>query len=299
MTRRLEGLHVPVTTPFDRTTGDIAPVLLRDNARALLDAGVSGIVAAGSTGEVALLGEDEYAQVVGWLRDVVPEERWLIAGAGRESTRAAIAACRVAAEQGADAVLVRPPAYYGPTLSPAALTDHFRRIADASPIPVLLYNIPQYTHIMLPDSVFGALAEHENVIGAKDSSGDLKQFAAYRSAAPKWALLVGSGSHYYAGLEMGAAGGVLAVACFAAPTAVTIRDAFAAGDRSSAGAAQEVLGPLSKEIVSGLGVPGIKAAMDLVGLKGGPVRPPLADLGERERARVAVLLNSVGLARAV
>lgn len=299
MTRRLGGLLVPITTPFDRATGDVAPVLLRDNARALLDAGVSGIVAAGSTGEAALLSEDEYRQVVGWLRDVVPEDRWLIAGAGRESTRAAIAACRVAAEDGADAVLVRPPGYYASSLNQAGLTEHFRRIADQSPVPVLLYNIPKYTHITLPDSLFVTLAEHENVVGAKDSSGDLKQFAAYRDAVPNWALFVGSGSLYYAALELGAVGGILAVACCAVSTAVTIRDAFARGDRGAAGAAQETLTPLNKEIVQGLGVPGIKAAMDVVGLAGGPVRPPLLDLGERERARVAMLLNGVGLARAV
>lgn len=302
MTRRpgsLAGLHVPITTPFDRATGDVAPVLLRENARALLDAGVNGLVAAGSTGEAALLDESEYARLIGWLRDVVPEDRWLIAGAGRESTRAAIAACRVAAEQGADAVMVRPPAYYGPGLSPAALTDHFRRVADASPVPVLLYNIPKYTHLTIPDTTFSGLAEHQNLLGAKDSSGDLRQFAAYRSAAPKWAMLVGSGSYYYAALEMGAVGGVLAVACFAAPLAVAVRDAFAAGHKGAAGAAQEILGPLSKEIVTTLGVPGIKAAMDAVGLAGGPVRAPLVDLPERERARIAHLLDGAGLRETV
>ena len=299
MTRRPEGVHVALTTPFDRATGDVAPVLLRNNARALLDVGVSGILAAGSTGEAALLGDDEYARLVGWLRDVVPPERWLIAGAGRESTRATVTACRAAGEQGADAVLVRPPAYYGPTLGPVALTDHFRRVADESPVPVLLYNIPKYTHVTLAESLVVALAEHQNVLGAKDSSGDLKQFAAYRDAVPTWALLVGSGALYYAALELGAAGGILAAGCFAASTAVTIRDGFAAGDRTAAGAAQEMLTPLHKEIVQGLGVPGIKAAMDLVGLAGGPPRPPLAELGDRERARVAHLLSSVGLARAV
>src|SRR3989338_7827753 len=116
MTRRPEGVFVAITTPFDETTGDIAPVALRSNARALLDAGVNGILAAGSTGEQALLSEDEYRSIVGWLRDVVPDARGLLAGAGRESTRATILACRAATDEGADAVLVRAPAYYGPTL---------------------------------------------------------------------------------------------------------------------------------------------------------------------------------------
>lgn len=291
MKGRLQGLLVPITTPFDPSSGEVAPVALRSNARALLEAGVDGIVAAGSTGEAALLSESEYRQVLGWLRDVVPDDRWLLAGAGRESTRATVAACRAAADHGADAVLVRPPAYYGPSLSTQALIQHFRRVADESPLPVLLYNIPKYTHVSLPESLFAALAGHENILGAKDSSGDLKVFAAFRSAAPHWALLVGSGSRYYAALELGAAGGILAVACYAAPLAVAVARAFAAGDRAAAGARQERLTPLNKEVVERFGVPGVKAAMDAAGLAGGPVRSPLMDLPQAERARIGALLR--------
>jgi len=291
MDRRPSGLLIPITTPFDTHSGEVAPVSLRDNARALLDAGVDGMLAAGSTGEAALLSEQEYRQVIGWLRDVVPDDKWLFAGAGKESTRATIHACEIASEEGADAVLVRPPAYYGPSLSPQALVDHFRRVADASPLPVLLYNIPKYTHVTLPDTLLSALAEHENIVGAKDSSGDLKLFAAYREAAPEWAMFVGSGSRYYAALELGAVGGILAVACYAAPIAVRVGQAFAEGDRAGAGAGQEVLTPLNQEIVQKLGVPGVKAAMDAAGLAGGPVRPPLADVSPADRARITSLVT--------
>ena len=286
---------VPLTTPFDPAGGDIAPVHLRDNARALLDAGVDGLVPAGSTGEAALLAEDEYRDLVGWLRDVVPDEKWLIAGAGRESTRGTVAACRAAQERGADAVLVRPPAYYGSSLAPAALTDHFRRIADESPLPVLLYNIPKYTHVSIGDGVVAALTDHENVWGAKDSSGDLKNFAAYREAAPGWTMLVGSGALYYAALEMGGMGSIAAVANFAAEPTVAVGARFRAGDKVAAGAAQEVVAPLHKAIVSGMGVPGVKAAMDAVGLTGGPPRPPLKPVGAREREDVLRLLSGAGL----
>lgn len=297
MNRKLEGLLVPITTPFDRDTGDVAPVALRENARALLAAGAAGLVVAGTTGEAALLSEREFEQLVGWMREVVPQDRWLIAGAGRESTRAAIAACRVAAEGGADAVLVRAPSYFTPVLSETDLIDHFRRIADSSPIPVLLYNMPKYTRVTFSPALVTALAEHENIIGVKDSSGDLKLFAAYRQAVPNWAWFMGSGSRYYAGLELGAVGGILAVACFAISIAVSIAEAFKRGDKAAAGAAQEVLAPLSQEIVDQLGIPGIKAAMDLVGLVGGPVRSPLSDLNEKSRSRVAELLSRAGLLR--
>jgi 4-hydroxy-2-oxoglutarate aldolase len=223
------GLLVPLTTPFDPDTGDVAPIHLRDNARALLASGVDGLVACGSTGEASLLDDDEYRCVVEWLRDVVPPDRWLIAGAGRESTRATVA----------------------PVLTAGSLSRHFRRVADESPIPVFLYNMPKYTHVSLTDTLLASLADHPNIWGIKDSSGDLKNFAAYRDAVPEWTLLVGSGALFYAALELGAAGAIAAAGCFAAGLTTGIGVAFAAGDRGRAGAAQEKLAPLHREIVGG------------------------------------------------
>ncbi len=295
MTRRPEGLLVPVTTPFDTESGDVAPVHVRENARAILAGGASGMVAAGSTGEASLLSEQEFRQLVAWLRDIVTDEQWLIAGAGRESTRATIAACVVAAEEGADGVLLRAPTYYAPVFSPASLLEHFRRAADASPIPVLLYNFPSYTHVPLTAALVSALANHENIWGIKDSSSDLKNFVAYREAAPAWSLFMGPGALYYAGLEMGAAGAIAAVANFATAPTAEIGRAFRAGDRAAAGAAQERVAPLHCEIVAGLGVPGIKAAMDLIGLAGGAPRLPIAALPGRDRDRIATLLTQAGL----
>lgn len=292
---RVQGLLVPLTTPFDPTSGDVAPVHLRDNARSLLAAGVDGLVAAGSTGEAALLDEAEYRQVVAWLRDVVPDDRWLVAGAGRESTRATIAACRAAADEGADAVLVRPPAYYGPVLSSAAIATHFRRVADQSPLPVLLYNFPKYTHVAIGEAIVTAIVDHENIWGVKDSSADLKSLAMYRDAAPNWIVLVGSGALYYAALELGAAGAIVAVANYAASLTLMIGRRFHEGDKAGAGAAQEVVAPLHQEIVARRGVPGVKCAMDVVGLYGGPVRPPLAGADGPSRAAVTQLLREAGL----
>ena len=295
----LQGVLAPLTTPFDRETGDLAPVALRAAARELLARGLDGVVVAGSTGEGPLLEADEQARLVEWLRDVVPDDRWLVAGTGAESTRATVRATERAAAAGADAVLVRPPAYFGHELGPAALAGHYLKVADASPVPVLVYNIPKHTHVMLQDGVLRALADHERIVGFKDSSGDLKVLANYRAAAPRLRALVGSGTLFYPALELGADGGVLAVACFAAETCVGLYRAFRADDRRAAGAAQERLAPLAREIVGELGVPGVKAAMDLVGggleAGGGPVRAPLVALDARQRARVAELLTSAGL----
>ncbi len=160
MTARPGGLLVPITTPFDVATGDVEPVSLRDNARQLLASGASGLVAGGSTGEAALLSDEEFNHIIEWLRDVVGDEQWLIAGTGRESTRATVGACRAAAERGADAVLVRTPAYYAPNISHSALLDHFQVVADESPVPIFLYNMPKYTNLPIPDTLISRTFQH-------------------------------------------------------------------------------------------------------------------------------------------
>jgi len=286
----LAGVFAPITTPFDAASGDVFPQHLKDNVTRLFADGLDGIVVAGSTGEAPLLATDEHRRVVGWTREVTPEAKWLIAGTGAESTRQAIALTRAAAAEGADAVLVRPPSYF-PAVAARALANYFRAVADASPVPVLVYNIPKYTHVSLPAELLQELSTHARIVGAKDSSGDLKNLAAYREAAPQWAVFVGSGSLLLPALELECDGGIVAVACYTARLCAELLAAFHAGDRDGARALQNRIGPLDKEIVSKLGPAGVKAAMDAVGLYGGPPRPPLAPLGAAERERVAQLVR--------
>ncbi|OLC05591.1 MAG: hypothetical protein AUH42_07320 [Gemmatimonadetes bacterium 13_1_40CM_70_11] len=287
---RLGGILAPVTTPFDAATGDVAPVHFRRNVTSLIAAGLDGIVVAGSTGEAALLDPDEQRRLVSWARDVLPDGAWLLAGTGAEGTRQAIALTRAAAAEGADAVLVRPPGYFAAATTPATLADYYRAVADASPVPVLVYNIPKYTHVALAPGLLGQLADHANVVGMKDSGGDAKILAAYRDALPGWSVFVGSAALLYAALEMGCDGGVLAAACFAPRLCADVWAAFRAGDRTRAGALQERLTPLDKEIVGKLGPAGVKAAMDAAGLYGGPCRAPLAPVAPVDRARVTKLV---------
>lgn len=292
--RQLAGVLAPITTPFDSATGEVAPVHLRHNATRVIEAGLDGVVVAGSTGESALLDPDEQRRMIGWVREVLPDQRWLLAGTGAESTRQAVALTRAAGAEGADAVLVRPPGYFATAVTPASLADYYRAIADASPVPVLVYNIPKYTHLSIAAGLLQQLVGHPNIVGVKDSSGDAKNLAAYRDAAPDWSVFVGSGSLLYQALELGCDGGILAVACFAAELCARILAAFRAGDREGAGKLQERLGPLDKEVVGRLGPAGVKAALDAVGggLYGGPVRAPLAPVAPADRERVAKLFSA-------
>jgi 4-hydroxy-2-oxoglutarate aldolase len=289
--RQLAGVFAPIPTPFDSATGDIAPVHLRHNVVRLVEAGLDGIVVGGSTGEAALLDAEEQRRVIAWVRDALPDRSWLLAGTGAESTRQAVALTRAAGAEGADAVLVRPPSYFAALISAASLADYYRAVADASSVPVLVYNIPKYTHLPVAAGLLQQLATHPNIVGVKDSSGDAKTLAAYRDAASDWSVFVGSGSLLYAALELGCDGGILGVACFAPAACAALLAAFRAGDRARAGQLQERLGPLDKEVVGKLGPAGVKAAMDAVGLYGGPVRPPLAPVPAAERERVAKLVG--------
>ena len=283
----LAGVLAPITTPFDAATGEVAVDRLQQNVTRLMGEGLDGIVVSGSTGEAPLLDPDEQQRAVAAVRDALPDGAWLIAGSGEESTRQTLARSRAAAAAGADAVLVRPPAYYGTGYSTKSIATHFRAVADSSPVPVLLYNIPKFTHRALPPDLLTELAGHERVLGIKDSSGDLANLAAYREAAPQWIVLVGSASLLAPALELDCEGGIVGVACFAPRLCTDLVAAFHAGDRAGATALQERIRPLDKEIV-GRGPAGVKVAMDAVGggLYGGPVRPPLAPLSPDDRERV-------------
>lgn len=288
--RGLAGIFPPITTPFDQS-GDIAPQRFRDNITRLLAAGVNGIVVTGSTGESAMLDADEQRELVAIARATMTDGAWLIAGTGGESTRETIALSRAAADEGADAVLVRPPSYYSAATSPASLLAHFRAVADASAVPVLVYNIPKYTHIALPPGLLQQLAEHERIIGVKDSSGDPKSVAAYREAVPRWTVVVGGASLLLTALELGCQGGIIGVACYAPGLCVQLVREFASGNRTAAAELQARITPLDKEIVGKLGPAGVKAAMDAAGLYGGPGRAPLAPLSDADRERVSALVR--------
>jgi 4-hydroxy-2-oxoglutarate aldolase len=292
-TTPLGGVLVPETTPFDQQ-GEVDGAAFRANVRAHLKYGVHGVVTAGSTGEAPLLDDDERIRLVELARELVPAEQWLIAGTGSESTRTTIWRSRDAAANGADAVLVVAPHYYGAQMTPAALEAHFTAVADASTVPLVLYNIPKYAHFALDPRMVARLARHANVIGIKDSSGDAESLRGYLdSQSDAFTVLTGSGSGFLPALAAGARGGILAVATFAAVTALRLFDAFRAGDNATAEQAQGVLAPLAKEIIAARGPAGVKVALDAVGLHGGPVRGPLPPLTGVEAEAVALMMRGV------
>lgn len=262
-------------TPF--LDGNVDVRAIRTNVARWIGAGLGGVVALGTNGEAALLDEDESDAVVGAARDAVPRDRTLVAGVGRESTRATIAAARRAAALGADAVLVRTPSLYRAQISAAAMARHFTAVADASPVPVLLYNYPAFTGVSMTADVIGQLAAHPNVAGMKETSNDGGQFADVAAAVPdRFVLLAGSAPGLYAALCAGASGAILAVACVAPDACLRLFDFVRQGRHADALALQQRLNPLARAVTAKFGIGGLKAAMDLAGYVGGEPRAPLS-----------------------
>ena len=297
----LAGVLVPCTTPFDPVTGDVDLVGFRANVRSFLAHSVRGIVVGGSTGEAVLLDEDERMVLLQGARDLVPDDRLVVAGTGAESTRTTIRRCEESAGMGADAVRVQPPAFYRGAMTDTALLEHYRAVAAASPIPVILYQVPlRMSTLEFSSSLVADLAKIANVVGIKDSRGSLELVAEWVDRTPDtFQVLVGSGAILYGGLEVGAVGGVLAVANLAPGPASAIHAAHRAGDSAEAGRMQELVAPVHVEIVAGMGVPGVKAGLDLLGLRGGDPRLPLRPLPDRDRDNVAEVLAAAQTGPAV
>ena len=293
----LSGVFVPCATPFDPVTGDVDLVGFRANVRSFMAHPLRGIVVGGTTGEAVLLDEDERMVLLEGARDLVLDDRLLVAGTGAESTRATIRRCQVSARIGADAVLVQPPAFYRGALTDAALLEHYRAVAAASPIPVILYQVPlSMSTLEFSNNLVARLAKIENVVAIKDTRGSLELVGELVDRTPdSFQVLVGNGAALYGSLELGAVGGILGVANLAPGAAAAIHAAHGAGDSAEAGRIQEAVAPVHNEVVAEMGVPGVKVGLDLLGLRGGDPRLPLQPLPDEKRERVASILDRAGL----
>jgi len=269
------GIYTPIATPF-RDDGTVDERALAANVSRWMTTPLTGLVVLGSNGEAASLEEAEADRVVEIVRAGVPSSRPLIAGTGRESTRATIAATRRAAAAGADAALVRTPSFFKPQMTSDAFVRHFTEVADASPVPVLLYNVTLYTGVnLLPDAV-ERLAVHPNIVGIKESGSDIGQIAEYVARTPDdFTVLAGSATTLVHALCAGCDGAILALASLAPAECVSMTMLVREKRLDEATALQRRLMPLARSVGTTYGVPGLKAALELKGYAGGPPRPPL------------------------
>ncbi|MEN6369860.1 MAG: dihydrodipicolinate synthase family protein [Thermotogota bacterium] len=298
MPRDLVGLHgilPPIATPFDERD-TFARDRLRRNLQTWNRYALAGYVVLGSNGEGVLLSPRERLDVLRAAREDIPADRWMIAGTGCPSTRETIELTRDAAKIGADAALVLPPSYYRGRMTREALVRYYSSVADAAGIPVLIYNMPACTGIDLDVETIVALATHPGVAGMKDSGGDVTKLGAIRAAlGPKFRLFAGSAGFLLPALAAGAVGGVVALANIAPAECLAIYEAFVSGHVDVARDTQLRMIPVNAAVTSRWGVAGLKAAMDLLGRYGGPVRGPLVALTQREVVELSTILEHAGL----
>jgi len=287
------GVFVPLNTPFAHD-GPVSLADLKHNIHLYNQTDLAGYVALGSTGEAVLLTRAEMDSVLATVKESATKEKKLLAGAGAESTAETIERTKRAAGFGYDAVLVKTPYYYKPAYKPEVLITHYRRVADESPIPVMLYSIPQFTGIALESAEVAALAEHPNIFGIKDSSGNVQGVAEIVAATPpKFQTLVGSAASVYPSMAIGARGAILALACALPEKCVALFELFRKGHHEKARELQSILVRASKLIVSEPGIAGVKHAMDQRGYRGGIPRPPLLPLQHEQKKRLTEFLASL------
>jgi 4-hydroxy-2-oxoglutarate aldolase len=287
----LKGIFPPLPTSFD-SAEKLAPEKIRENIRALCRFELAGFLILGSNGELVMLTEEEKIQAFHAAREAIPADRIMLAGTGGQSTGETIRLTREAARAGADGVLVLNPFYYKGLMTRQALVAHYQAVAEASEIPVIVYNMPGNTGMDMDADTILAVSDHPNIVGLKDSGGNVVKLGAIAGRAKQgFQVMAGSAGFLLPALAMGAVGGILALANIAPAQCLEIFAAFHRGEMETARRTQQQMIPVNAAVTSRWGVPALKAAMDHIGLYGGSARRPVLPLDPETKKQLIELLN--------
>lgn len=279
----ISGIYPPIPTPFNEDES-IAYDKLSFNLGKWNKIPFKGYVVQGSNGECCFQNWDERIQMVKETKTHASRDKLIIGGSGCESTRDTIAMTAAMAAAGADAVLVVNPHYYKASMTPTALLTHFTKVADESPVPVILYNVPPNTGADIPPEVVVTLAQHPNIVGMKDSGGDITRLAAlcFQTSSFDFQILAGSAGFLLAAYNIGCVGGVLGLANVLGEETCRLANLAKSQDARAAMDLQlRLVGP-NTQVTRRFGVPGLKTALEWFGYYGGPTRLPLVPLKEEE-----------------
>ncbi len=289
--KKIRGILAPIPTPFNEKE-ELYLEGLKVNLKKWAESKLHGLVVLGSNGEFVMLSRDEKLRLLEFVRENFPAEKLLIAGTGSESLRETLLLTQKACEFGYDAVLVLSPNYYKRAMTDKALEKYYLELAERSPLPILVYNMPTNTGINLSSDLVVKLSRHPNIVGLKDSSGRIVQISEIiAGSSEEFAVFAGSGSFLLPTLVMGGVGGIMAVANVVPDYCAEIFEAYQNGDLKHAKDMQLSLLRLNALVTTIYGVPGLKAALDIIGLYGGPVRSPLLSLGEDQKKEIKQALE--------
>lgn len=291
----ITGVIPPMITPF-RKDGEVDFAAHASNVRRWNESGLRGYLVLGSNSEAVYLNESEKLRLVEQTREQARPDHLILAGTGMEATRETIHLTREAARAGAHAALIITPSFYQDQMKDDAQIRHFQAIADASPIPVLMYNVTKYTGVNLSPRAVGILSRHPNIIGMKDSSGNIPQLVQYQKAAAEgFNILMGTASAWYPALALGVSGAITALANCAPAECARVQQLFDEGQKTEAEALYRRLFPVNQAVTGAYGIAGLKYACALRGYQGGYVRSPLPELSGQEKAEVKAILEEAGL----
>jgi 4-hydroxy-2-oxoglutarate aldolase len=250
----------------------------------------------GSTGESVFVSDEESEKLVQAAREAILPGKKILVGTARESTLATLKFTNRIAGLDIDAALIRTPSYFKSQMSSESLREHYVTIADQSKIPVIIYNIPQRTGISIGSDLLIELSSHPNIIGIKDSSGNLAFLGeVFSQLDPQFIYLLGAGSLFLPGLLYGACGGILALADLAPAECSRIYELYIEERLDEALDLQLKLVPLNRAIIQTYGIPAIKYALDLIGFYGGPPRRPLLPIQEKGQREMKDILDKLGI----
>ncbi len=293
--KKISGIFAPLSTPFD-SNYDVDWQAFEENVAQYGLTRLAGLVVLGSNGEFALLEEEEKVRLVATARRCLPQDKLIIAGTGRESLRETITLTRRCADAGADAALVLTPCYYKTDMGEMALERFYVETAETSPIPVILYNMPRNTGVNITSSLCCRLSTHPNIVGIKDSSANIVQITEIISgAAEGFSVIAGSGSFLLPTLVLGGDGGTMAVANVVPELCTDLYEAFLAGDLAKARRLQLAIMEINAAVTSRFGIGGMKAAMDMVGYRGGNPRPPILPATEETKEKIRDIYRRLGI----
>ena len=291
----MAGIFPPIPTPFD-ATGELNLTALAANLEKWNRSPLAGYVVLGTNGEFPYLSEPEKLTYFEAARKHIPQTKLFMAGTACESTHSTIALTKKAAALGADVAILISPSYYKSKMDAAGLSHYYLSVADASPIPVSLYNMPANTNVDMPAELIVKLSQHPNIAAVKDSSGNLAKLGEIiKSARAGFQVLAGSAGFLYPALCLGAVGGVLALANIAPQQCCDIVSCFRHGKHEDARDLQLRMIAPNAAVTARFGVPGLKAAMETVGFYGGPPRSPLLPLNEAQKETLRTILVEAGI----
>lgn len=288
---QLNGIFPPLPTSFDKDE-NLALDKMRSNIAKLSAFDLRGFLILGSNGELVHLSDAEKIQLYEMGREAIAFDKLMIAGTGGQSTRQTIMLTRAAAKAGADAVLVLNPFYFKGLMKPEALKQHYFAVADASEVPVIVYNMPANSGMDMEAETILMLSEHPNIIALKDSGGNVAKMGAIRKRVkPEFQILAGSAGFLVPAMSVGACGGILASANIAPAQCIAMHKAFLAGDMAEASRLQIDIIPVNNAVTKKWGVPALKEAMDYIGLYGGPARKPILPIDAATKAALLKILD--------